>query len=280
MFIGKNKETNELVEIKKALDMPDATFVCPICGEDLIIKNGSVVAPHFAHKSGHDCDTFTHDMSEWHKWWQALFPVKNREHIEELTISLKDYEEASYKYNFRRKATIDFIRWNRNKETVTLKHRADVRACGYIIEFQNSPISREEFNERNWFYNKIGCKVVWVFNFMQESFNRHLEFYSEVDSDYGGSKYKWRYPIKTFRDFLPQYNKRHYIPTGELSDSKVLLFFQLAECDDYNIEYGIMEQVVWALTETYKLASFKWFITSYKVANPKELYNAVIHKQL
>lgn len=70
-------------------------------------------------------------MSEWHKQWQAVFPIRNRE------VSLP-FEKPC--------------------------HRADILAYGYVIEFQHSPLSMREFHERNEFYTSIGKKVIWVFD--------------------------------------------------------------------------------------------------------------------
>ncbi len=108
-------------------------YFCPICKGLLFIraKKSETVATHFAHKTLKDCDTFTHDMSDWHKVWQNRFPIKNQE------VPLP-FESPC--------------------------HRADVLAYGYVIEFQHSHISVEEFDERNRFYTSIGKKVIWVFD--------------------------------------------------------------------------------------------------------------------
>ena len=109
-------------------------YFCPVCGEKLIIKavDSLSVKPHFAHKKGTECiDTWQHDMSEWHYKWQCLFPEEYREVVVE-----KD----------------------------GIKHRADVLIDGFVIEFQHSPISRDEIKERNEFYTCCGYKVIWVFD--------------------------------------------------------------------------------------------------------------------
>lgn len=112
-------------------------YFCPICNGLLVVKakKSKSVAAHFAHKSRVDCDTFSHDMSDWHKEWQNRFPIKNRE------VPLPFDNPC---------------------------HRADVLACGYVIEFQHSPISLEEFDERNRFYTALGKKVVWIFDVMEK----------------------------------------------------------------------------------------------------------------
>lgn len=119
------------VSIDQAADSTE--YFCPICKGLLVIKakKSETVATHFAHKTLKDCDTFTHDMSDWHKAWQNRFPIRNQE------VPLP-FESPC--------------------------HRADVLAYGYVIEFQHSHISVEEFDERNRFYTSIGKKVIWVFD--------------------------------------------------------------------------------------------------------------------
>lgn len=82
-----------------------ACYVCPCCGGDLILKAGEVKAAHFAHREGSDCDDFTHDMSDWHKWWQSQFPVQCREapfesngerHRADVAIDTVDFEKGEY----------------------------------------------------------------------------------------------------------------------------------------------------------------------------------------
>ena len=134
-------------EYKNQISIDDASraikYYCPICQGSLIIKatTSKSVAAHFAHKSRKDCDTFSHDMSDWHKEWQNRFPLRNRE------VPLP-FENPC--------------------------HRADVLACGYVIEFQHSPISLDEFNERNRFYTSLGKKMVWVFDLSDQYENQRL----------------------------------------------------------------------------------------------------------
>lgn len=70
-------------------------------------------------------------MSDWHFGWQSKFPIENREVVVE-------------------------------KDGVV--HRADILIKNTVIEFQHSPISGEEFEERNSFYKNCGYHVVWLFD--------------------------------------------------------------------------------------------------------------------
>lgn len=70
-------------------------------------------------------------MSDWHKTMQEQFPIECRE------VVMKHNGEI---------------------------HRADIFKDGVVVEFQHSPITPQEFRERNTFYNTLGYKVAWVFD--------------------------------------------------------------------------------------------------------------------
>lgn len=152
-------------------------YFCPGCGEKLILKKGNVRTHHFAHSASHPCtDDWHYDMSEWHQRWQAKFP--------------DDYQEV--------------VKISNGK-----KHRADVlmEDKKVVLEFQHSPLSSEEFEDRNSFYKSLGYKIVWVFDVTDQIENETIENYS-------GSKYKWNHPKKVFDCFIPQ------------NDKNVILYFQ------------------------------------------------------
>ena len=50
-------------------------------------------------------------------------------------------------------------------------------ACGYVIEFQHSPITAEEFNVRNQFYLTYGKKVIWIFDLSEEFEDGRIDCY-------------------------------------------------------------------------------------------------------
>lgn len=105
-------------------------YYCPVCGNQVIPRQGEVNSWHFAHVTS--CvDDWKYDMSEWHRNWQNRFPESTREVVIE-------YKGES--------------------------HRADILTGGYVIEFQHSPITSTEFERRNLFYTKAGYKVIWVFD--------------------------------------------------------------------------------------------------------------------
>lgn len=137
-------------------------YFCPICHEKVILRAGEVNIHHFAHVSGHFCDGWDYDMSEWHHKMQDCFPKENQEIIIE-----------------------------HNGE----KHRADVCVGDIIIEFQHSEISAAEFNDRNRFYMDAGYRLVWIFDF-RNSFN-----YDQIEIEEGdnGEYFRWKNPKRIFK---------------------------------------------------------------------------------
>ena len=75
-------------------------------------------------------------MSEWHQRMQSYFPKESREVV------------VNYKGR---------------------KHRADVLIGDIVLEFQYSPITAAEFDDRNSFFKNAGNRLAWVFNLSQIS---------------------------------------------------------------------------------------------------------------
>ena len=174
-------------------------------------------------------------MSEWHSQWQAQFPVGNREVV---------------------------------VEHLGQKHRADVMACGYVIEFQHSPITAEEFEERNNFYLSYGKKVIWMFDFVDESSEGRIDWYEEWDSNNdNGAKFTWKYPKRFLQSYIPQYDK------------DIIVFFQLSYGDHAEKDVSYIERVVWAIDED-GVSNFKRFATSYYPANAYELLEWIKNRKL
>lgn len=128
MFVARDTE-GTLIWADEANKQTD--YFCPVCSGKLILRAGEVNAHHFAHEAGACPDHWHYDMSDWHKTMQEQFPIECREVV-----------------------------MKHNGET----HRADVFKDGVVVEFQHSPITPQEFRERNTFYNALGYKVAWVFD--------------------------------------------------------------------------------------------------------------------
>lgn len=209
-------------------------YFCPLCREKVVLRSGDYNADHFAHRSS--CkDTWNYDMSEWHFEWQQQFPKGNQEVVVELD---------------------------------GVKHRADVMACGYVIEFQHSPITADEFNERNQFYLNYGKKVIWVFDLMDEIESCRIDCYDEWrGTNDNGGKYKWSYPKRFLQNYLPQ------------ADKDIVVFFQFSESKHSDKEESYMERVTWAIEEGGN-SNFKRFCTSYYPGNFCELLEWVKEHKL
>lgn len=137
----------------------EISYVCPLCGEPVILRRGEIKVAHFAHKSGHECcDGWHYDMSEWHLRMQMYFDEQYREVVVE-----KD----------------------------GVRHRADILMNGVVIEFQHSSLSAEEFRDRNDFYLSCGYKVVWVIDIYDKYEMSQAEITNE---DTNKLFMRWKYP--------------------------------------------------------------------------------------
>lgn len=140
-------------------------YFCPTCGEEVRPKQGDIVMWHFAHIT--PCaDSWSYEMSAWHRSWQARFPEECREVVIEHN---------------------------------GVKHRADVCVGKYVIEFQHSGMTKAEFEARNSFYVGAGYKVVWVLDVLTEfEVNR-------ISLVHGGDDlWTWSHAPFYFRSVIPQ----------------------------------------------------------------------------
>ena len=112
---------NERIEPTKG-----AKGLCPCCGSELVARCGEIKVHHWSHKKKCD-DHWWENETEWHRNWKNKFP--------------KEWQEI--------------IQRDESGE----KHIADVKTgSGWTIEFQHSPISKEERDSRDYFYNKL----IWI----------------------------------------------------------------------------------------------------------------------
>lgn len=162
MFLALN-DNNKLIHIDNY--NPHNNYYCPVCGNKVIGKRGDIRIHHFAHFNSECSDHWNYDMSEWHYDWQQQFPKENQEVV--LSKGLK-------------------------------KHRADVLINNTVIEFQHSPIFKEEFEERNSFYTALGYKVIWVFDVIEAQNTGRLEY---IDNRNNGELFQWKYPNGALQNF-------------------------------------------------------------------------------
>lgn len=108
--------------------------ICPLCGDELISRQGEINTWHWAHKNGHVCDSWYETKGAWHRWWQDQFD--------------KSWQEVA------------IIKKGEGEESQDIKHIADVRTDeDWVIECQYSSLSLQKIREREAFYGK---KMVWV----------------------------------------------------------------------------------------------------------------------
>ncbi len=118
---------------------------CPCCGSEMVAKCGDKMIHHWAHKSKTECDRWWENETEWHRNWKDEFP--------------KEYQEV--------------VRFAEDGE----KHIADIQLPnGFVIEFQNSRIDKEEVNERNHFYKNL----IWIVNGLSRRQGDYSDFCSVI----------------------------------------------------------------------------------------------------
>ena len=171
-------------------------YYCQICNQPMMQRRCVHRIDHFAHFSPHGnknivpcSDHWGYDKTEWHMEWQKRFPVDNMERV---------------------------------LESHGKKHIADVLVGDIVVEFQHSPISLTEFNERNSFYTSLGFKVIWVFDMADEYENGRF-----AQNDYEWY-YKWAHAKKLFKEM-------------DLKDIKATIYFQLSYSEDP--EDGVIERI-------------------------------------
>ncbi|MBQ8550998.1 MAG: hypothetical protein IJ426_06640 [Clostridia bacterium] len=169
MFIAIDEKGNRItVEEIQAGEK----YFCPVCHAPVIIKaqNSYGVKTHFSHQRGTQClDDWKYDMSEWHYKWQECFPVEQRE----ITVQTED-----------------------------ACHRADAILCNTVFEFQHSPLSFEEFTNRNQFYLKCGYDIVWIFDATKKVKNPEIMLEPPCcNNDLTERHLKWKRKQDIFKKF-------------------------------------------------------------------------------
>lgn len=241
-------------------------YYCPCCKDSLILRKGDIVRHHFAHKSSADCDTFTHDMSDWHRDWQSQFPEVTREvHIKAKLsksdlaflkgdIGFRDYGEEKVKYVTHR-ADVCYVRKLNNLVSYDGKvieavfdRNSDVDN-GIILEFQHSPISKAEFEERNEFYNACGFRVIWIFD-VTALVDDGILYDVKRDKKSKSDMWVWKKPWRIFENFDPSYSCNS-------------VFFQTIDAD-LEKDSWYLKKVTWCIYDEEKVvSSFRRFYAKY-----------------
>lgn len=188
MIVAIDKDKRR-VHISSAKD--GEKYYCPICNKEVLQRKGQIKAHHFAHFPNSNCiDKWHYEMSDWHFDWQNRFDEKY----------------------------LEIVKTFQNKT-----HRADVLIEDekVVIEFQHSDISIKEYEDRNYFYHKLGYKVIWLFDMREEYENKNICY---LDEESNNEKFYYLYPKKIFSNF-------------DYKNDDVSLFFQLkGEKEDNSIK--------------------------------------------
>lgn len=168
-------ENNNYIDIYRAVK--GRQYYCPFCGQPMSQRHGEIREHCFAHypeKSSHvtgyrKCtETWHYDTTEWHIDWQRKFPEECFEVIVEFDGK---------------------------------RHIADVLINDTVIEFQHSPISADEFRERNEFYSNCGYKVIWLFD-LSEEYESGAITLSDSYNSYYGDQYFWSRVKRPFKELV------------------------------------------------------------------------------
>lgn len=114
-------------------------FFCPICGERVYLKLGTVKIFHFAHKSGGTCREFYEPETEYHM------------------------EGKLQLYHWLKKQRVDAVLEYYDKD---IKQRPDIAFVvdgqKYALEYQCSSLSEQTFKKRTDNYLRNGYVPVWI----------------------------------------------------------------------------------------------------------------------
>lgn len=253
MFIALEKNSKERISANVADENKE--YLCPVCGEKVILKGGPYVTQHFAHLPNSLCsaEDLENSMSEWHCEWQNRFPEENQEICFAMDISDFDFYKKAEIFNMEHKFNTQYNEaiWHNetieNTKTRTIEHRADIVFNNYVIEFQHSPMFQKEFNERTWFYTRFGYRMIWVFDVRDEvnSYNMRKNGISGSDG-YKKFKWKWDRPFTTFADLDIASEGWHKNEDGKWSRGNVVLLFQTKDFDKNALFPPFLENVCWA----------------------------------
>lgn len=149
-------------------------YLCPACNQDMILRKGKVMSPHFAHHPHQSCiDTWTYDESNWQRAQQKRYPAEKQEIL---------------------------VRYNEEL------HRADVVVGNNVILFQQEPISTKFFAEKTNYFLEAGKDVFWVFDVSKDYQSKALR----VNPRDQNSVF-WDNPIPCLKKFDPKANKRTFV---------------------------------------------------------------------
>lgn len=210
MFVAIREDNKQPITAEEADKLHRRMiYRCPICGNVMTIRHRKDEAPYFIHKGMKtNCDTFTHDRSQWRWEWMRKFPAKTYEKPLTLRVTNWEYEEAARKHGFSNHLdmAMETFRKKYPEEMLTMSHIADVLVGNTVVEFVSDRfITPAEFNERCWFFYACGKRIVWIVdaeNTYSQKRMKKIGKFSDVKY-----RYEWKNPSKMFSTFYPQFLK-------------------------------------------------------------------------
>lgn len=122
--------TRDQIEILK-----NQCYFCPVCKQPLLIKNGKVKIPHFAHYSNNNCCIYSEGET---------------------------YEHLALKQFFVNWCEKDAIPYELEKYLPEVNQRPDLLVGKIALEIQCSPLSVKRLVERTKNYQKYGYLPIWI----------------------------------------------------------------------------------------------------------------------
>lgn len=136
MYIALTSK-NKLIAASSAIEVEDV-FYCPVCKQQVILKNGTVIIPYFSHLPNMACVFYSENESQEH-----------------LAAKIEIHRQLQDKYSAQMEVVLpeinqraDVLFEDENKKTV--------------VEIQFSPISIQRIKERTRGYESLGIKVIWL----------------------------------------------------------------------------------------------------------------------
>lgn len=212
------------------------SYHCQCCNESVILRQGSVVRAHYAHKANSDCAMGSDGMSEWHIEWQNTF---GREYCEKPVIF--DANKCRDKYG------IEDAEYSKDG---IHKRIADVLINDTCVEFQHSSISIDEVWLRTAIHHNCNNRILWVVDCRDKIDNFSIfseKYVSNAHISHGGNMYipadtsvwqcEWRRAYKWLNDLTPSNDTEIYL---QIKDDVLLkVYGRLYDLEDFLLYSGI-----------------------------------------
>jgi competence protein CoiA len=132
--LGNNLRKDTLLDLRRTEE-----FICPVCGEEVILKLGDQRVYHFAHKSGKVCSDEFEGESDYHlegklQLYQWLTRQKINAELEYYDQEIRQRPDIMFYYNGQK----------------------------FALEYQCSPITEQVFVKRTTTYLAAGYIPIWI----------------------------------------------------------------------------------------------------------------------